>query len=75
VSGTLQLPDSCFSLFYKLAKDGDAARFVGDPSNFVSLGNRRAFADILVADTSTLPMLLPMNWNYSSKLVNRLLLA
>jgi len=31
VSGTLQLPDSCFSLFYKLAKDGDAARFVGDP--------------------------------------------
>ena len=27
VSGTLQLPDSYFSLFYKVAKDGHAARF------------------------------------------------
>jgi hypothetical protein len=27
IDGTLQLPDSCFSLFYKVAKDGNAARF------------------------------------------------
>jgi hypothetical protein len=27
ISGTLQLPDSCFSLFYKVAKDDHAARF------------------------------------------------
>lgn len=31
VKGTLQLPDSYFSLFYKVDKDGLAARFVGDP--------------------------------------------
>jgi len=32
ISGTLQLPDSFFSLFYKVAKDGHAARFGdGDP--------------------------------------------
>jgi hypothetical protein len=30
ISGTLQIPDSYFSLFYKLTKDGLAARF-GDP--------------------------------------------
>jgi hypothetical protein len=28
ISGTLQLPDSYFSLFYKVTKDGQAARFV-----------------------------------------------
>ena len=27
ISGTLQLPDSYFSLFYKVTKDGQAARF------------------------------------------------
>jgi hypothetical protein len=27
VSGTLQLPNSCFSVFYKITKDGLAARF------------------------------------------------
>jgi hypothetical protein len=27
ISGTLQLPHSCFSIFYKIAKDGLAARF------------------------------------------------
>ena len=27
ISGTLQLPSSNFSLFYKVTKDGDAARF------------------------------------------------
>jgi hypothetical protein len=27
ISGTLQLPDSFFSLFYKSAKGGNAARF------------------------------------------------
>jgi hypothetical protein len=27
ISGTLQLPDSCFSIFYKIAKGGLAARF------------------------------------------------
>jgi len=27
ISGKLQLPDSCFSLFYKVAKDDHAARF------------------------------------------------
>jgi hypothetical protein len=27
MSGTLQLPDPCFSIFYKIAKDGLAARF------------------------------------------------
>jgi hypothetical protein len=27
ISGTLQLPDSCFPLFYKVAKDDHAARF------------------------------------------------
>jgi hypothetical protein len=32
VSGTLQLPDSCFSVFYKTAKDGVAARFAASPS-------------------------------------------
>jgi hypothetical protein len=30
ISGTLQLPDSCFSLFYKIAKDSSAARFARD---------------------------------------------
>jgi hypothetical protein len=31
ISGTLKLPESCFSLFYKLSKDdGDAARS-GEP--------------------------------------------
>ena len=27
INGTLQLPHSCFSIFYKIAKDGLAARF------------------------------------------------
>jgi hypothetical protein len=27
IGGNLQLPTSCFSLFYKLSKDGSAARF------------------------------------------------
>ena len=27
ISGKLQLPASCFSLFYRVAKDGPAARF------------------------------------------------
>jgi hypothetical protein len=27
ISGTLQLPDSFFSFFYKVAKDGHSARF------------------------------------------------
>ena len=32
ISGTLQLPDSFFSLFYRVAKDGNAARFEdGEP--------------------------------------------
>ena len=33
ISGTLQLPDSCFSLFYrdKTAKDSFAARFARGP--------------------------------------------
>ena len=32
ISGTLQLPDSFFSLFYKSAKDGNAARFEDEVS-------------------------------------------
>jgi len=35
ISGTLPLPDSCFSLFYKVNKDGRAAR-----SLFNTLKNR-----------------------------------
>jgi len=72
ISGTLQLPDSCFSFFYKVAKDGLAARFAPQP-----LKSQRAFvqADILVADILTLPMLLQTSWNSSLRPVNRLLLV
>ena len=35
INGTLQLPDSCFSLFYKTAKDSPAARFAQDPITFL----------------------------------------
>ncbi len=31
ISGTLPLPDPFFSLFYKITKDGLAARFARDP--------------------------------------------
>lgn len=41
ISGTLQLPESYFSLFYKVTKDGHAARFE-DP-DFLC---QKAFADI-----------------------------
>jgi hypothetical protein len=31
ISGTLKLPESCFSLFYKLSKDDDDAARSGEP--------------------------------------------
>jgi hypothetical protein len=36
VSGTLQLPDSYFSLFYKVAKDDHAARFDSEAPGFLA---------------------------------------
>jgi len=48
ISGTLQLPNSFFSLFYTVARDGNAARFEGDPLNSHS---ERAFADISCVQT------------------------
>ena len=64
ISEKLGLPASCFSLLYRLTKDGNDA----------SQATRR-IADIFVIDTSTLPMLLPTSWKISLKPANRLLLA
>src|SRR6266852_3946845 len=67
ISGTLPLPLSCFSLFYK---DGLAARFAGDP-----LTSQVFQADISFLDILTLSMLLQTSWNSSLRPVNQLLLA
>jgi len=53
INGTLQLPDPCFSLFYKVAKDGPAARFASDPQPQLKTV---CSGDMLVADILTLPM-------------------
>ena len=72
ISGTLQLPESCFSFFYKTAKDGLAARFC---LTFRNPEKRLFHADILVADILTLSMLPQTRWNSSLRPVNRLLLV
>ena len=36
ISGILQLPQTFFSLFYMVARDGNAARFEGGPFNYQS---------------------------------------
>jgi hypothetical protein len=69
ISGTLQLPDSYFSLFYKMTKDGNAARFGPFYSQVTS--SLLTF----LSGTSTLPMLLMMSWNNLRRPVNRLLLV
>ena len=43
ISGTLQLPDSFFSLFYKVTRDGNAARFEDDEPKFRSKGRLLTF--------------------------------
>jgi hypothetical protein len=68
VNGKLQLPASCLSLLYRLTKDGNDARFG------IFQATRRV-PNVLVIDTSTLPMLLPKSWNNSLMPVNGLPLA
>lgn len=67
-SGTIRLPKSLFSLFYK---DGEVARF-GAP-NFSEANNPSV--TFFFADISTLPILLRMSWNNSLGPVNQLRLA
>ena len=70
ISGTLDLPNSDFSLFYKVAKDDHAARFIISPS-----WSRGVLTYVLAADTSTLRMLLLTSWNSLLKPVNQPLSA
>ena len=69
ISGTLPLPYFCFSLFYKISKDGLDARFV------LTSQDRWFQADIFVVEILTLPMPSQKNWNNLLRPVNRLLLG
>jgi hypothetical protein len=57
ISGTCTLPTSCFSLFYKIIKDGHDARF-GDPCAAQESERPDGF---LIIDESTLRTQLSMS--------------
>lgn len=64
-SGTLQLSDPCFSLYYKVTKGGNDARF----DDHVFLGALKSLANVLVVGTSTWQILPSTSWKNSPRLV------
>lgn len=71
-AGRLLFPEACFSLFYKVTKDGHDARC--DMEDHGLLRGPKYF-DAIGLDTSTLQMSLLTSWNNLLRLVNQLHLA